>query len=289
MCFVLCGSSARKVKRGYANLLGGRAHKYELFGLSGREIGPDFDIQQFCQRGPLPDHYQDSDAAFSLKSYVEDYIREEIIEEGFVRKLPAFTDFLRLAAIGDTEIVNTMNISREAGVAHTTVKEHYQILVDTLMGRYLPAFTLRPKRRTLQAPKFYFRDVGVVNHLAKRHRLEQGSELFGHAFENWLFHELSLFSSYTKLFFDLSYWRLSSGIEVDFILGSGDIAIECKAKNKITKNDLKGLLQFKSDFPRVKKLIVVALESERRYTEGIEILPYKEFLEDLWEHKIYEG
>jgi predicted AAA+ superfamily ATPase len=154
------------------------------------------------------------------------------------------------------------------------------------MGAFLPAFTLRPKRRTIQAPKFYFRDLGVVNHLARRGVIKPGSELFGKAFENWMFHELSVHAKYSELFYELSYWRLSSGIEVDFILGPGTVAIEAKGKSKITSGDIRGLVNFKKDFPEVKSLIIVCLEKRMRKTdEGIHIVPYQEFTKLLWDGK----
>ena len=120
------------------------------------------------------------------------------------------------------------------------------------MDAFLPAFTARPKRRTIQAPKFYFRDLGVVRHLTRRGAITPGSELLGKAFENWLFHELSVHAKYSELFYELSYWRLSSGIEVDFILGPGTVAIEAKGKSKITSWDIRGLVNFQKDFPEVK-------------------------------------
>ncbi len=189
--FVLCGSSARKVRRGHANLLGGRALRYELLGSSATEIGGKFDLERLVNTGPLPNHYDHENHRLALRSYVDDYLREEILQEGLVRNLPVFSDFLRAAALGDTGIVNLSNIARESGVAASTVRDHYQILVDTMLGAFLPAYTVRPKRRTVKAAKFYFRDLGVVNHLARRGSINPGSELFGYAFENWLFHELS--------------------------------------------------------------------------------------------------
>ena len=284
--FALCGSSARKVRRGHANLLGGRAIGYELFGLAAQELGADFSIEHFVNTGPLPNHYGAENPALALRAYVDDYLREEILEEGLTRRLPIFSDFLRVAAIGDTEMLNMSNIARETGIAVSTVRDHYGILVDTLMGAFLPAFTLRPKRRTVQAPKFYFRDLGVVNHLARRGDIRPGSELFGKAFENWLFHELSVHAKYTELFYELSYWRLSSGIEVDFILGPGTVAIEAKGKSRINSGDMQGLVNFKKDFPEVKWLIIVCLEKRMRKTdEDIYVVPYQEFTRLLWDGK----
>lgn len=288
--FGLCGSSARKVRRGHANLLGGRAIRYELLGLVAEELGEDFSIERFVNTGPLPDHYGAEHPGLALRSYVDDYLREEILEEGLTRRLPVFSDFLRVAAIGDTEVLNMSNVGRETGIAVSTVRDHYGILVDTLIGAFLPSFTWRAKRRTIQAPKFYFRDVGVVNHLAKRGVIRSGSELFGKAFENWVFHELSAHTRYTEMQYELSYWRLSSGIEVDFVLGPGKVAIEAKGKERITSRDLKGLLNFKKDFPEAKRLMVVCLEKRMRRTDqGVDIVPYQDFTRLLWGGKWTEG
>jgi uncharacterized protein len=282
--FALCGSSARKVRRGYANLLGGRALRYELFGLLMRELKDDFDLIRILNTGPLPSHYVHNTPKLALRSYVEDYLREEILHEGLVRNLPTFSNFLRVAAIGDTEIVNLSNISRESGNKLATVREYYQILVDTLLGSFIPAYTARPKRRTVQAPKFYFRDVGVVNYLLQRGDIQVGTELFGKAFESWVCHEIVAHSHYSEKYYDVSHWRLSSGVEVDFILGDAHVAVDVKGKEMIASHDLKGLRQFRADFPEVKHLIVVSLEKHRRLTEdGIFILPYQEFLQDLWD------
>jgi predicted AAA+ superfamily ATPase len=155
--------------------------------------------------------------------------------------------------------------------------------VDTLLGRWLPAYRKRPKRRVIGAPKFYFEDVGVVNSLTKRGLLTRGSELYGKAFENWVFHELSAYDRYSERFEGLSYWRLASGIEVDFILGDMGTAIEAKASSKITADHLRGLRALKVDHPHVRQRIVVCLESrERRTEDGIRILPADRFARALW-------
>ena len=284
--FGMCGSSARKVRKGHANLLGGRALKYELFGLTTLEIGKDFSLVHILNSGSIPNHYLSKKPARMIQSYVEDYLREEILQEGLIRNLPVFSDFLRMAAIGDTEVVNLSNIARESGVSASTVRDHYGILCDTLMGAFLPAYTNRAKRRTINAPKFYFQDIGVVNYLTKRGKIQYGSELFGKAFENWLYHELSAHRCYTEKFYDISYWRLTTGVEVDFILGKALAAIEVKAKEKISSNDLKGLYKFKEEYPEVKNLIVVSLEKQARLTKnGILILPYLEFIKRLWQNE----
>jgi predicted AAA+ superfamily ATPase len=281
--FALCGSSARKVKRGGANLLGGRAMRYELHGLLAGELEREFDLDRMLNHGYLPRIYQGSRPKRMLDSYIADYLKEEVAAEGLVRNLPTFSDFLDVAALRDAEIVNFSNIARECGVSSHTTKSHFGILEDTLLGRWLPAHRKRPKRRVIGAPKFYFSDVGVVNRLARRGELLPGSELYGEAFENWLFHELSAFVSYQEFDGDLCYWRLASGIEVDFVLGDMQLAIEAKSGTRITRDHLKGLRSLVEDQPRVKRRIVVCREPRARKTDdGIEILPAAAFVRRLW-------
>ena len=284
--FVLLGSSARKVKRGHANLLGGRALKYELFGLSCREIGATVDFNRLINQGYLPEHY-DCDAKIFprlMQSYIGDYLKEEIAAEGLVRNLQGFAQFLDLAALSDTEQISYATFARDTGMNVKTVTEYFQILFDTLVAWQIPAFQARPKRRTTSKPKFYFSDIGVVNHLAKRKGIEPGTELFGKAFENWLAHELRLFLQYTDDFTSLCFWRLPSGIEVDFVIGDAQIAIEAKSSSKITASHLKGLREFRKEFHDVKKLVVVCLEKNKRVTEdGIEIVPHSLFIQEVWQ------
>ncbi len=282
--FALCGSSARKVKRGAANLLGGRAMRYELHGLTAAELGPEFDLDRILNHGYLPRIYQASRPRKMLDAYVADYLKEEVAAEGLVRNLPSFSDFLDIASLSDCEIVNFSNIARECGVSSHTTKSHFEILEDTLLGRWLPAYRKRPKRRVIRAPKFYFVDVGVVNRLARRGELLAGSELYGKAFENWVFHELSAFVSYCDYDGELSYWRLASGIEVDFVMGDMKVAIEAKSSERITQGHLKGLRVLAEDHPNVGRRIVVCRETRARKTEdGIEILPVAGFVKRLWD------
>jgi predicted AAA+ superfamily ATPase len=279
--FALCGSSARKVRHGAANLLGGRAVRYELMGLVASELGASFDLTRVLNHGYLPRIYQAERPQRRLAAYVGDYLREEVAAEGLVRNLPVFSEFLNAAALSDGDLINFSNIARDCGVSSPTVKGHFSILEDTLLGRWLPAYTKRPKRRVITAPKFYFTDVGVVNFLARRGNLEPGSDAYGKAFENWAFHELCAFNAYQERFEDLSFWRLASGIEVDFVLGSMRVAIEAKATTRITSDHLKGLRHLAQDHARTKRF-VVCLEPKRRRTEdGIEILPYGAFVKAL--------
>jgi predicted AAA+ superfamily ATPase len=274
----LCGSSARKVRRGRANLLGGRAVRYELHGLMAGEIGAQFNLNRMLNHGYLPRMYESNRPRRLLDAYIADYLKEEVAAEGLVRNLPVFSEFLNTASLSDTELVNFSTIARECGVSSHTIKGHFQILEDTLLGRWLPAYTKRPKRRVIGAPKFYFADIGIVNRLARRGELMPGSELYGKAFENWVFHELCAHNAYSESAARLSYWRLASGIEVDFIINDMQVAIEAKSTARVTSDHLKGLRALKQDHPRVGERILVCLEPKSRLTEdGILVLPAMEF------------
>lgn len=288
--FVLCGSSARKVRRGAANLLGGRALRHELYGLVSAEIGRDFDLERMVNHGYLPRHYLSRVPAPLLRAYVDDYLKEEIAAEGLVRRLPAFASFLSAAVLSDTEMVNVASLARDCGVSAPTAREYFQILVDTLLGRFLPAYRRRPKRRVIQAPKFYFADVGVVNTLARRGRLSPGSELFGKALENWVCHELTAYLAYRDSGAELAYWRLASGIEVDFVVADGSLAVEAKATGNVHRDHLAGLRELARDHPRTRRRVVVCLEPRPRRTEdGIDILPARLFAERLWADRLLPG
>jgi len=272
--FALCGSSARKVKRGQANLLGGRAVRYELHGLTALELARDFDLNRILNHGYLPAIYQSDNPRPLLNGYVADYLKEEVAAEGLVRNLPVYSQFLNVASLSDAELVNFSTVARDCGVSSHTIKSYFQILEDTLLGRWLSAFTRRPKRRVIAAPKFYFADVGVVNHLARRGELHPGSELYGKAFENWVFHELMAHNSYSNAFATLSYWRLANGTEVDFIVNDMELAIEAKATAKVTADHLRGLRAIAQDHRKIKQRIIVCLERVSRRTEdGILIAP----------------
>jgi len=285
--FALCGSSARKVKRGAANLLGGRALRYEMHGLTATELGADFDLDRIVSQGFLPRVYESSRPQRLLESYVADYLKEEIAAEAIVRNLAAFSGFLESAALADAELVNFSTIARDCGVSSHTIKSYFEILEDTLLGRWLPGYVKRPKRRVIAAPKFYFADVGVVNHLARRGTLQRGSELYGKAFESWVFHELVTRNAYAGTMSRLSYWRLASGIEVDFVIDDLRVAIEAKATTKVTSDHLRGLRALAQDHPRVGDRYVVCLEPRARRTDdGIVILPFADFCARLADGRI---
>jgi predicted AAA+ superfamily ATPase len=282
--FAMSGSSSRALRA----LPAGRVARFDLYGLTSAEIGRPFDLVRMLNHGYLPRHYLADSPARLLRAYVQSYIKEEVLQPGLTRSLPAFSAFLTSAALADTELVNYATIARECGVSAPTAREYYQVLVDTRLGRFLPAFTKRPKRRVIGAPKFFFADVGIVNVLAGRGALAPGSELFGKAFENWVFHELTAASHYRERYLDLAYWRLASGIEVDFVIGELRCAVEAKATLRVTSDHLKGLRQLAVDQPSVRRRVVASLEPGPRVTEdGIEILPWRVFLDRLWSGELW--
>ena len=290
LCFALCGSSARKVRRGAANLLGGRALRYEMHGLTAGELGSEFDLSRMLNHGYLPRMYQAVRPARLLDAYIADYLKEEVAAEGLVRNLPAFSGFLDAAALCDGELINFSNIASDCAVSSHTARSYFTILEDTLLGRWLPAYRKRRKRRLVQAPKFYFADVGLVNRLARRGSLAPGSALYGKAFENWVFHELSACRAYRELDFDLCYWRLAGGTEVDFVLGDMRLAVEAKASARITPNHLRGLRSLAREHPQVEQRLMVCLEPRARRTEdGIDILPAQTFVDRLWAGELAVG
>ena len=287
--FALCGSSARKVRRGAANLLGGRALRYELRGLTAGELADRFDLDRLLSRGYLPRIHESPRPRRRLDSYIADYIKEEIASEGLVRNLPAFSGFLDIAALGDTEPVNFSNIARECGVSSQAVKNYFDILEDTLLGRWLPAWRKRLKRRLMGSGKFYFSDVGVVNRLARRGTVKRGSEQYGKAFENWVHHELAAFVAYTDFDGGLTHWRLPSGVEVDFVLGDMEFAVEAKASAVIGRHHLKGLRTLATEHA-VRRRAIVCLEPKSRRTEdGIDVLPAATFARRLWAGDLTDG
>ena len=282
--FILCGSSPRKLKRKAGSLLGGRAVKYQLFPLVFSEI-PDFSLLKALNNGLLPRHYLSRSADKLLEAYTGDYLKEEIVAEAATRNIPAFSRFLEVAAISNGEIINFNNIASECGVSAPTVKGYFQILEDTLIGIWIPAFRKQAKRRLISSPKFMFFDVGIVSHLTHRGKIEQGSELFGRAFEHFIILEVLAHSSYSDLNYPLEYWRTASQFEVDLILGKGDVAIEIKSTTLAKDRHLKGLRAFKEEH-KSKYILVSHDPNPRKTNDGILILPWKVFLNQLWANKI---
>lgn len=277
--FLLTGSSARKLRRGGVNLLGGRARTRHLHPLSWRELGPHFDLARVADRGLLPSIYFSDDPRADLAAYAGDYLQQEIVAEGAARNVPAFSRFLRVAALCNATIVNFSKVASDAQVKRTTVYEYFGILSDTLVLHELPAWRLSRKRKPLASSKYYFFDVGVVGELQGR-PLRIGTPEFGQAFETWLLHELVCHRDYVSGE-PLHFWRTTSNFEVDFIVGD-HTAIEVKATEHVSADDLRGLRALAEE-KALRRHLCVSLERRRREVDGIAILPYAEFLEGLWD------
>jgi predicted AAA+ superfamily ATPase len=282
--FILSGSSPRRLKRSGANLLGGRALKKILYPLVSAEI-PDFDLIKAVNNGMIPRHYMVNNPWERFRAYIGVYLNEEIREEALSRNLRTFSRFLEVAAISNGEMIVYKNIAQDCGIDYRTVKDYFEILVDTLTGYFIPGFTSTVKRRAIQAPKFYYFDVGIINYLLSRKNLLPGSESFGRSFEHFIIQELIAYLGYTQSSEHLTYWRTSSGYEVDAIIGEGRIAIEIKSTDEVKSRHLKGLKAFLDDFPQA-KAIVVSLDKHPRILNGVEIIPAMQFLKALWNAEI---
>lgn len=281
--FILCGSSARKLKRKGYNTLGGRAYPVYLYPFVSAEI-PDFDLDHALLSGMVPPHYLAKNPIRRLSAYIDVYLKEEIKEESLVRNLDAFHRFLEVAALTDGEMVNYNNIAQDCGVSATTVAAYFEILEDTLIGYRIPAYTQTMKRRLVQAPRFYYFDVGVVNHLLHRKSLERGTPEYGHAFEHLVIQEIVAYLSYNHSDEKLSYWRTYSGMEVDAVIGDARIAIEIKSVDEVQTRHLKGLKAFGEEYPSCRR-IIVSLDPFNRCMGDIECIYVMDFFRMMWNNK----
>lgn len=284
LVFVLCGSSARKLKRKGYNTLGGRAYPVYLFPFVSAEL-PDFNLQQAISYGMLPPHYLAKNPERRLSAYIDVYLKEEIKEEALVRNLDAFQRFLEVAALTDGEMINCQNIAQDCGVSANTVMGYFDILEDTLIGFRLPAYTKAAKRRVVQAPRFYYFDVGIANHLLHRRSLVRGTVEYGHAFEHLVIQELRAWLSYTQSSDKLSYWRTYTGMEVDAVIGEARVGIEIKSVEEVLPRHLKGLKTFKDEYPD-SRTIIVSLDPIRRRIGDVECIPVLEFLRMIWKGEV---
>jgi len=285
--FILCGSSARKLRCRSRNLLGGRAIDFHLLPLTSHEIG-QIDLVRVLQHGALPVHYLVDDPSPLLKAYVHNYIKAEIIDESATRNIPAFSRFLQVAGFSHGQQINYANVARETGVSASTVRNYFQILEDTLLGFTLEPWRRRKKRRLVETAKFYLFDVGVANQLhPEAHTIAEGSDRFGRAFEHFVINEVRAYLSYKRLDYPLSYWRTSSGFEVDLIVGDMDVAIECKSTKEIRPADLKGLRTLAEEETVKRRVVVSRVEKPRSTEDGIAILPWRSFCRELWDGELF--
>lgn len=284
LVFILCGSSARKLKRKGYNTLGGRAYPVYLFPFVTAEL-QDFNLQHAINYGMLPPHYLAKNPHRRLAAYIDVYLKEEIKEEALVRNLNTFQRFLEVAALTDGEIINNNNIAQDCGVSANTVKSYFDIMEDTLLGFRVPAYTGVMKRKLMQAPRFYYFDVGVVNHLLHRGELVRGTAEYGHAFEHLVVQELRAWIAYTENSEKLSYWRTYTGYEVDAVVGDARIAIEIKSVEEVLPRHLKGLNAFASDYPEC-RLLMVSLDSINRKMGKVECIYVFDFFKMLWKNQL---
>lgn len=288
--FILCGSSARQLRKRGVNLLGGRAWRFNFFPLISKEI-PNLDLLRTLNHGLLPNHYSQENPARSIRAYVSDYLKQEIQQEGLVRNLPAFSRFLDAIAFSHGDLTNYTNIARDCGVDNKTVKEYYQILIDTLLGYYVFPYRKRVKRENLLAtPKFYLFDLGLANFLRSRKVNELRGIEAGDSFEHFILMEIMAYRGLKELDFPITYWRTKTGLEVDFVLGAANVGIEVKISQQVRKEDVRGLYAFVEEHQPEKAIVVSQDPKARRWKtdSGAEIwvLPWKAFLQQLWAGEI---
>ena len=282
LAFVLCGSSARKLKRGGANLLGGRAWRFDLHPLAWPEV-PELDLLRALNRGLVPQHYDAARHRRALAGYVEDYLKEEVFNEGLTRNAPAFARFFDALGFCHGQVLNFSNIARDCGVDAKTVREYFQILVDTLLGVFVePLGRSRSRAVITRAPKFYLFDVGVAGYLSGRRLERAAGPDFGLALEHLVLMEILAWRSYREKDVSLRYWRTKSGLEVDFVLGrDADVGIEVKSTRRVRPADLRGLRAFCEEH-RPRGAIVVSNDPAPRRAGDIDVLPWRVFLDRLW-------
>ncbi|WP_192483396.1 MULTISPECIES: ATP-binding protein [Cysteiniphilum] len=288
IAFILCGSSARKLKRGGANLLGGRAWRFECFPLTSAEI-PEFDLLKALNHGLLPRIY-DAEAIHvkrSLRAYVQEYLKEEIQAEGLVRNLSGFAKFLDAAAFCSGELLNYTKIAADCAVDQKTVKAYFQILYDTLIGYEIKPYNKKVTRDILsKTVKFYLFDTGVFNQLTGQYLTTLQGDRAGKIFEHFILMELIAFRGYNELDYPIEYWRTKTGLEVDFVINHAEIAVEIKISKHVRSADIKGLKAFKDEHPNSKAYVVSLDQEVRALPSGILILPWQVFLQRLWNDEL---
>ena len=282
LTFLLTGSSARKLRRGRANLLAGRVWNAGMFPLIYQEI-PDFDLSRYLRYGGMPAVYLSAYPEEELDAYVNTYLKEEILAEGLIRRLPPFSRFLKTIALANSEMINFTKLANDCQVPPSTVTEYVGLLEDTLVGFLLPAWTESKKRKAIKTGKFYFFDPGITHMLAGTEALDRNSNLYGKSFEQFICMELRAYLSYRRKKLPLTYWRSKSGHEVDFLIGTRT-AIEVKASRKIGRNDFKGLNYLKEEGV-FHNLILVSQDPVSTLTDSILTVPWQKFLSDLWKDK----
>jgi predicted AAA+ superfamily ATPase len=281
--FLLTGSSARTLKKQGINLLAGRAWQAHLFPLTSYEI-PSFDLMRYIRYGGLPSVYLSDYPEEELNAYVHTYLREEIQAESLIRKIPAFTRFLEVAALFSGKMLNFSEIASDTGVPISTIREYYHLLEDTFIGFMVPGWTKSVKRKAIAKAKFYLFDIGVKNTLAQIADIQPKTDLFGQAFEHFIAMEIRAWLDYRRLNQTLSYWCSTHGAEVDFIIGD-DIAIEVKTTNQLHDKHLKNL-NLLIEEGICKQYIILSFDKINRKRGLIDIMHWETFLNRLWNDEL---
>lgn len=282
--FLLTGSSARKLKRNHANMLGGRAATVGFYPLSFSEI-PDFDLKKYLTWGGLPRVYLSDEPELELDSYIKTYLDEEIRLEANIRNLPPFHRFLKTAALCNGQLINYAALASDAAVPASTIKQYVEVLTDTLLATTLEPWLESKKRKAIKTAKFYFFDPGVTHFLAGTEKLDRNSNLWGESFEQFILMELKAFISYRLKRTEIYFWRSADKYEVDFIIGN-EIAIEVKSTKRVTENHLKGLKALQEE-QLIKKFYIISEDSIEKTSHNIDFLHWKNFLKQLWSEKIF--
>ena len=262
--FILTGSSARKLKRGGANLLAGRAFVYNFFPLTSFEIGKSFNLNFTLQWGSLPELFifdEDKERSQFLQAYANTYLKEEIWDEHFIRHLDPFRKFLEVAAQANGKIINYSNIARDVGVEDKTVASFFSLLEDTLIGFFLEPFHNSFRKRLSEKPKFYFFDSGVVRALARQLStpLIEKTFAYGEAFEHFIILEIVRLAHYFETEYRFSYLRTPSDVEVDLIVerpGKPILFLEIKSCEEIDRTDLSAFIRITKDFGECEALVL---------------------------------
>jgi uncharacterized protein len=279
--FFLTGSSARKLRRGEANLLPGRIHAYSLGPLVPLELGSDFDSIKCCQKGLLPDPYLDSDKRSwqkTLKTYAATYLREEIQAEALTRNLEGFSRFFNVAAAWSGDFLDFAKMSSLAEIERTSAKRYFEILEDTLIVNRLEAFAKSEKVRIIQHPRFYLFDVGVLNGVMGN--FEPSPDRIGRLFEHLVIQTVRATAQALDKDIRMSVYRTAGGAEVDLILEEGRnlFAIEIKATKKVVSSDFRGLVSFADFIGKKHSSLLVSMDPHiQEFNEGVAIP-----LQDLW-------
>lgn len=286
--FILTGSSARKLKRGAGNLLGGRASYRALFPFTHIELQNKFDLDQALEFGTLPrlSHMEDRESKVDyLQSYVRTYIKEEIQVEQLVRNLDPFRGFLEVAAQMNGKILNYSKIERDVGASVKTIQNYYQILIDTHLGFTVNGFHESWRKQLSQSPKFYFFDLGVTRALARRAQLGLASSSFeyGDLFEQFIVCECFRMNEYLNLEYKFTYLRSKDGVEIDLIIdrpGMQRAMVEIKSSTNIQEEDLSHIIQFKKEHPKV-EAYCLSRDLHKKMIANVKCLPWKLGLTEL--------